>query len=217
MEIRPVRPDESDEAGRITALAYEDFGDRASASVDYLDRIADVRTRAAHAVVLGAFDGDRVLGTVTLELTDRIPGGHPRPPLRPDQAHVRMLGVGPHMQRRGTSRRLMEAAVAEARRAGKRRITLETTESMLAAQRLYESMGFRRARTSCSTTVSSCARTSSRCRRSGRLSSDDLARGEHHAVGGLRLDRPSLELLEVQVCVQPPALQELGVASSLDD
>ena len=36
----------------------------------------------------------------------------------------------------------MEACLGEARRTGKRRITLETTESMTAAHHLYESMGF---------------------------------------------------------------------------
>jgi ribosomal protein S18 acetylase RimI-like enzyme len=38
----------------------------------------------------------------------------------------------------------MEACAAEARRAGKRRLTLGTTEDMIPAVRLYERMGFRR-------------------------------------------------------------------------
>ncbi|MGH2738753.1 MAG: GNAT family N-acetyltransferase [Actinomycetota bacterium] len=62
----------------------------------------------------------------------------------PDQAHVRMLGVHPDVQGRGIGRRLMEGAADEAGRAGKRRITLETTDAMVTAQRLYESMGYRR-------------------------------------------------------------------------
>ena len=144
IEIRAVRPEEFDEAGRITAMAYEAFGLRASPNRDYLARIADVRARAQHARVLAAFEDGRLLGTVTLELDDRIPGGHQRPPLEPDQAHVRMLGVHPAFQRRGIGRRLMDACFEEARRVGKRRMTLETTEAMTAAHRLYESMGFRR-------------------------------------------------------------------------
>jgi ribosomal protein S18 acetylase RimI-like enzyme len=145
VDVRPVAPDEHREAGRVTARAYEAEGsERASSNADYLDRVADVATRSLHAVVLGAFEDGRILGTVTLEVDGRIPGGHPRPPLAEDQAHVRMLGVSPEAQRRGIGRRLMAATIEHARRAGKRRITLETTETMVAAQRLYEAMGFRR-------------------------------------------------------------------------
>lgn len=144
VEIRPVRAEELEEAGRVTADAYGDLGYDDTPRSEYLDRVADLETRARHALVLGAFEEGRVLGTVTLELDHRIPGGHPRPPLAPDQAHVRMLGVHPDAQRRGTGRLLMDACLAEARRAGKRRLTLETTKAMQAAQQLYESMGFLR-------------------------------------------------------------------------
>lgn len=145
MEIRPLRPEEFEEAGTVTAAAYGEFAPGGtSPNPDYVARLADVRTRADHAVVLGAFAGGRILGTVTLELDHRIPGGHPRPPLDPDQAHVRMLGVDRAARRRGVGRALMQACFEEARRAGKRRVTLETTETMTAARRLYESMGFSR-------------------------------------------------------------------------
>jgi ribosomal protein S18 acetylase RimI-like enzyme len=143
VEIRPVRPGEHEAAGRVTAAAYEVFAPGgASPNADYLARVADVAARVDHALVLGAFEADRVLGTVTLELHGRIPGGHPRAPLGEDQANVRMLGVDPGAQRRGIGRRLMDASIEAARRAGKRRVTLETTEAMTAAQRLYEEMGF---------------------------------------------------------------------------
>ena len=143
MEIRPLRPEEFEEGGEVTAAAYGEFAPGgASPNPDYVDRLADVRTRADHAVVLGAFENERLLGTVTLELKRRIPGGHPRPPLQPDQAHIRMLGVDRAARRRGVGRALMDACLEEARRAGKRRLTLETTETMTAAQRLYEAMGF---------------------------------------------------------------------------
>lgn len=144
VEIRPLRPEEHEEAGEVTALAYREQAEPASTNPDYLARVGDVGERARHALILGAVEEGRVVGTVTVELTGRIPGGHPRPPLEPDQGHVRMLGVHPDAQRRGIARRLMETAAEEARGAGKRRITLETTELMLAAQQLYESMGYRR-------------------------------------------------------------------------
>jgi ribosomal protein S18 acetylase RimI-like enzyme len=145
VEIREVRPEEYEEAGRITGLAYEEFAPQAaSPNRDYLDRVADVAARAGHGLVLGAFEGGRPLGTVTLELEERIPGGHARRPLADGQANVRMLGVDPRARRRGVGRALMEACETEARRVGKRYLTLETTAAMVAAQRLYESMGFRR-------------------------------------------------------------------------
>ena len=145
IEVRDLRPDEFAEAGRVTAAAYEEFAPgAASPNRDYLDRVADVAGRAEHAVILGAFDGDRVLGSVTLELEDRIRGGFGRPPLAEDEAHVRMLGVDPDLQRRGIGAALMEAAIERARSAGKRRLTLETAEVMTVAQAMYERMGFRR-------------------------------------------------------------------------
>ena len=127
----------------MTAAAYEEFAPgEASPNVDYLRRVADIETRAAHAVVLGAFEDGGVIGTVTLELDDRIPGGFPRPPLEPGETHVRMLGVAPDRQRRGVGLALMQAAIERARSAGKRRLTLETAEAMTGAQRMYERMGF---------------------------------------------------------------------------
>jgi ribosomal protein S18 acetylase RimI-like enzyme len=145
IEVRAVRPEEFEEAGRVTALAYREFSAPGDPGwEEYLGRIADVGRRADRALVLGAFGEGRVLGTVTVELDWRIEGGHPREPLAPGEAHIRMLGVDPGARGEGIGRKLMDAAVAEARRAGKRRLTLGTTERMAAAQRLYESMGFSR-------------------------------------------------------------------------
>lgn len=143
IEVRPVGPTEYADAGRVTAHAYREFaipGDQGWE--EYLARIADVALRVERAVVLGAFDDGRVLGTLTLELEQRIEGGHDRDPLNPDEAHIRMLGVDPTARGQGVGRGLMDAAVAAARRAGKRRMTLGTTERMVAAHGLYESMGF---------------------------------------------------------------------------
>jgi ribosomal protein S18 acetylase RimI-like enzyme len=138
-----VRPEEYEEAGRVTALAYREFAPPGTPDwEEYLSRIADVAPRAGRALVLGAFEDGRALGTVTVELDRRIEGGHDRDPLDPDEAHIRMLGVDPDARGRGIGRALMVAAVGEARLAGKRRMTLGTTERMVAAYGLYESMGF---------------------------------------------------------------------------
>lgn len=153
MEVRRVRPDEYEEAGRITALAYSEFGPKTSADPslrkreddawqEYFERLSDVRARAEMAMVLVAVEDGRVLGSVTLELDDRVSLTHG--PLGPDQAHIRMLGVDPSARGRGVGRALMERCVSESRTVGKTMLTLNTTGLMKDAQRMYESMGFTR-------------------------------------------------------------------------
>lgn len=142
--MRRARPEEYEEAGRVTALAYREF---ARPDDDdwrkYLDHIADVEGRAGRTLVLIAVEVDRILGSVTLELDGRTEASDDQP-LPPDQAHVRMLGVDPGARRRGVARMLMDACLAESRAAGRRRLSLNTTQRMRAAQAMYEAMGFRR-------------------------------------------------------------------------
>lgn len=143
IQVRRARPDEYEEAGAVTALAYREFVRPGEAELeDYLRRIADVAGRAAFAPVLVAVDGDRILGSATVELKERIDDDDP--PLAPDEAHVRMLGVHPEARRRGIARALLAAAEEEARRAGRSRLTLHTTQRMRAARAMYEGLGFRR-------------------------------------------------------------------------
>ncbi len=52
------------------------------------------------------------------------------------------IGVDPGRQRRGVGRALMDAAAAEARRRGARRLTLRVFAPNAAARRLYASAGF---------------------------------------------------------------------------
>lgn len=145
IQVRKPHPDEYEQAGAVTALAYEEFGGPGETGWDdYRRRVADVASRVDRTVVFAAFEHGRILGTVTLELEDRVPGGHERPRLEAWEAHIRMLGVHPEARGRGVGRLLMHACIEEARRAGKSVVTLDTTEQMQSAQRLYESMGFRR-------------------------------------------------------------------------
>jgi len=147
VEIRPARPEEWDEAGRVTAEAYREFagpGDSNGWS-DYLAHIADVAGRAERTLVLVAVEGGRVLGSVTLELDRRVEEGAEHQEgdrLPPHQAHVRMLGVDPSVRRRGIGQALMEECIRVARRHGKTLMTLHTTPRMEAAQRMYGDMGF---------------------------------------------------------------------------
>ena len=138
VEVRPVRPEEELAAGRATRAAYAAlYGDPEEDG--YLTVIADVAERSGRTTVLVAVESGRVLGSVTLELNDKVDQERS---LAPDEAHLRMLGVSPDAQGRGIGRALVEKAAALARDSGKRRLTLWTMPEMAAARRLYEFMGF---------------------------------------------------------------------------
>jgi GNAT superfamily N-acetyltransferase len=143
MEIREVRPEEYEEAGRVTALAYREFappGDRDWE--EYLEEIADIGARAGLTTVLAAVEDGRILGTATLEIDHKVPGSDPERRLDPDEAHLRMLGVDPAERGKGVGRALVEASIEVARRRGKRVFRLTTTRVMEVARSMYERMGF---------------------------------------------------------------------------
>lgn len=145
--IRDARPDEYDEVGRVTMRAYAEFFDDGAIDEDasYLRRIGDVAGRASRTTILVAVDDDAIVGSLTLELDERTPGGsEDKPPLAPGQAHIRMLGVDPAARSRGAGRALMHEAERRARAAGKTEITLHTTHLMDTARAMYDALGYER-------------------------------------------------------------------------
>jgi ribosomal protein S18 acetylase RimI-like enzyme len=139
MEIREATGGEHDEIGRITADAYRGLvHDEA-----YLARIADVAERAHRTKILVAVEGDRILGSLTLELTTRVNADDDA--LEAHRAHVRMLGVAADAQGKGVGTALMREAERRAVAEGKREMTLHTTKRMTAAQALYARLGYERA------------------------------------------------------------------------
>jgi ribosomal protein S18 acetylase RimI-like enzyme len=144
MEVRLARPEDCEPAGRVTADAYREFAPADDDGWDaYLAEIADVAGRARLTPVLVALEDGRVLGSATVEMDDRVLGDDDRA-LPPEMASLRMLGVDPSARGRGAGRALVRASIDLARSAGKTLMVLRTTEPMVGAQRLYESMGFER-------------------------------------------------------------------------
>ncbi len=140
--VREIRPEEYEALGEVTVAAYRALpdGDRYP---DYLAELRDVGRRAAEVPVLVAVDGTgRVLGGVAYVPG---PGTSYSESEAPDEAGIRMLAVDPAVQGRGVGRLLVEACLDRARAARRRRLVLLTRPFMAAAQRLYESLGFRRA------------------------------------------------------------------------
>jgi ribosomal protein S18 acetylase RimI-like enzyme len=144
-EVREARPEEYEEAGRVTAEAYLEFAVPGGSDWPaYLARIADIGERASRTTILVAVEDGRILGSLTLELEDRVADWDDDPPLRAGEAHIRMLGVDPAARVRGVGAGLMRGAEARARAAGKTYVSLHTTEKMVAAQKMYASLGYER-------------------------------------------------------------------------
>ena len=146
VKIREVRPEEYEEAGRVTADAYRPYA-RGDDWDGYLLELADVADRAQRTMVLVAVEDGRILGTTTLELDRRVSEGEDHQEaerLPANEAHIRMLGVLPEAQGRGIGRALMDESIRIAREHGKTLMTLNTTQRMTVAQRMYERMGFER-------------------------------------------------------------------------
>jgi ribosomal protein S18 acetylase RimI-like enzyme len=144
--VRTVEASEYEPVARLIVDVYaEELG--GFLSDGYRAELADVARRAEHSVVLvavdaGAANAAGVLGSITY-----VPG--PESPYAEfagaDEAGIRMLVVAPKAQRRGVGAQLVRACVDLAHQAGKARISLHTTPTMIGAQRLYESLGFERA------------------------------------------------------------------------
>ena len=144
MEIREVRPDEYAEAGDVVARAYTEFWDLEDEGWrEHLDLARDVEGRIGRTVVLVAVEDGQVVGSASIELDDVI-GDDDREPV-PGVAGLRMVGVDPDRRREGIGRALVEDVIRRCRTAGKEFLILRTTQPMVAAQKMYESLGFVRA------------------------------------------------------------------------
>ena len=134
MIVRNAQTTELAEVGELRVTAYD--SDRL---LDAVPSYADtLRKLGAHGEVLVAVDGDKILGTVTLE------SWHENSEMAtgPEEAEIRALAVAPEAQGQGVGRALVQAVVdrATARRA--ERLVLHTQPLMVAAHRLYEQAGF---------------------------------------------------------------------------
>ncbi|WP_030899432.1 GNAT family N-acetyltransferase [Streptomyces sp. NRRL F-5126] len=138
--IRPAEPDEYARIGELTTAAY--VGDGLLAADDpYVERLRDVGPRARQARVLAAVDGEgALLGTVAYVGE----GGLFAEVARAGEAEFRMLAVEPDARGRGVGEALVRACLARAREQGHGGVALSTQQTMAAAHRLYERLGFRR-------------------------------------------------------------------------
>jgi ribosomal protein S18 acetylase RimI-like enzyme len=139
MEIREARPEEFAAAGEVAVEGYRDFYGRRLG--DYGERLRDIDSRAAGAVVLVAVEDGEILGTVTYVPDSSSPFAQH---VGDGEASIRMLSIEPRHKRRGVGKALSLACIERARSEGRRAIVLHADDIMEGAQRLYEGLGFRR-------------------------------------------------------------------------
>jgi ribosomal protein S18 acetylase RimI-like enzyme len=139
--IRPVRDEELDDVGELTAQAYLRDGLLTFGEDDpYLEQLRAARLRARHTEMLVAVDtaSDALLGAVAFVGE----GGRYAELAGPGEGEFRMLAVRPEGRGRGAGEALVRACVERARERGLRRLVMCSTGEMLTAHRLYRRLGF---------------------------------------------------------------------------
>lgn len=138
--VRPARPGEIEEVGRLTQRAYVTDG-LVEPDGPYTAELGRAAQRARDADLLVAVDPQNtVLGTVTV----CAPGSPMAEVSRPGELEFRMLAVAPVARCRGVGGALVTAVLQQAADLGARRVVLCSAEHMSAAHRLYTRMGFTR-------------------------------------------------------------------------
>jgi GNAT superfamily N-acetyltransferase len=136
--IRPMRPDEAAEVGRVTLAGYDASGGYIGG--DYREWLAhpEERVDLATDVLVAVDPAGRILGTVTFvvagdEEFEYGPHG---------DCGFRMLAVDPNAQQRGVGAALIDACIRNARERGCRRMVITSMTWMKIAHGIYARRGF---------------------------------------------------------------------------
>jgi putative acetyltransferase len=128
MPIVPFEPGHADGFRSLVADTLREFGFEPDPE---LDRDLD-DPAATYAVLWVAVDEDEVVGSVALR---DLGGG---------TVELKRMYLRPDQRGRGVGKELLALALAWARASEMRVVRLDTSERMVAAQRLYEAHGFAR-------------------------------------------------------------------------
>jgi len=139
LEVRPVRPDEYETAGALVEAAYS-AGGLLDNDRGYGAHVRDVAGRVGAVPVLVAVRDGRIVGSVTV-----TPHGSGHSELaREGEVEFRYLGVAPEAWGTGVASALVDAVEAQAAGSGADRLVLCVISDNVAAERVYERMGFTR-------------------------------------------------------------------------
>ena len=143
--IRDARPEESDRVSLLLRDAYLEYKEHFPPGrwELYLEDMMDVRSRLGDAELIIAELRGRMAGAVTLYLDGSRSGQEGWPA---GWAYIRLLAVHPSYRGQGIGRALMEECIRRCRKHSIKMVALHTAEIMGIARKMYESMGFVRAR-----------------------------------------------------------------------
>ena len=140
MQIELADPRDYERLGDIAVDAYLAVPGMAT-HADHVDELRNLEARARSNTIFAAKVDDTPAGSVIY-----VPG--PASPLAefgdPTASGIRALSVDPAFQGMGIGRALTIRCVDEARAHRRSRVILHTTRELVAAHRLYRSMGFER-------------------------------------------------------------------------
>ncbi len=148
VSVRDARPEDREAVQAVTIAAYQQYAASMTAAhwEAYRRNIVDTLDRVAPAEQLVANEGGRIVGAALLYPAGTVFGVSGRAASTTPWPEVRLLAVAPEARGRGVGALIMDACIRRARDQGAAAITLHTTDFMQAAVRLYERLGFARAR-----------------------------------------------------------------------
>jgi GNAT superfamily N-acetyltransferase len=146
LRIRDARADERAAIRELTLGAYAEFAPIMTPTAWAALRqalLAGLEAEGAVERIVAEQDGALVGSVLLYSPTTNAYGNAAAAPA--DWPELRLLAVTPAARGQGVGRALVEECMRRARRAGAIALGLHTSESLLAAIRMYERMGFVRA------------------------------------------------------------------------
>jgi predicted N-acetyltransferase YhbS len=140
--IRDARPSDRQAIHDVTLAAYQEYAAHMPGFWDgYRRNIIATLDDVGSAEQLVAEQDGAIVGTVLLYPPRRVQLSR-TDSLEMPWPEVRLLAVAPAGRGRGVGAALMQECVGRARKSGARVLSLQTTDLMQTARRMYERMGF---------------------------------------------------------------------------
>lgn len=151
LTIRDLRKDEYEALGHLMVRVYSalDGFPKPEEQPRYYEMLANIgkfSERRDAAVLVALADANEIAGGVVYfgDMSEYGSGGTATQ--EENASGIRLLAVDPRFRGMGVGRALTDACIRRARERGHANVVLHTTQAMQTAWKMYEGMGFRRAK-----------------------------------------------------------------------